>query len=90
MSFSVNRLRALVGLMPLFAYETFHYHMYNKDTLTELLHDSGYGKFHFLASHVLFSTRRHPIGRVFEHLADVFPTMGAHLIAFAQPVGDVS
>jgi 2-polyprenyl-3-methyl-5-hydroxy-6-metoxy-1,4-benzoquinol methylase len=88
MGFSVNRLRMLVGKMPMFVYAPYHYHMYNKETLTQLLEQNGYGNLTMVGSHVLFSTRRHPIGRVFELLADVLPTMGAHLIVFAQPVGN--
>ena len=39
-----------------------------------------------LASHVLYSRRRHFTGQVFEVLGDIFPTFGAHLIAFAVKV----
>jgi len=78
--FSVNRLRMLFGMMPLFAYAPYHYHFYSIKTLSGLLEGQGLRVKDLTSSHVLFSKRRHPIGKVFEVLGDVMPSMGAHLI----------
>lgn len=85
--FSVNRLRMFFGLTPLFAYERFHYHMYTMRTLRDFVVAAGFQVVDFASSHVFFSTRRAPIGKLFEILGDFFPSLGAHLIVAARPSG---
>jgi 2-polyprenyl-3-methyl-5-hydroxy-6-metoxy-1,4-benzoquinol methylase len=84
--FIVNRFRMLFGKMPLFAYMPFHYHIYTKKTLKDLVEKSGFKILQFSSSHILFSTRRNRFGRIFEILGDIFPSMGAHLIVYAEKV----
>lgn len=82
--FSVNRLRMLFGKTPLFAYAPYHYHIYTKRTLEELVKSEGFEISRFISSHILFSTRRNKIGKIFEVLGDFFPSLGAHLMIFAK------
>jgi SAM-dependent methyltransferase len=82
--FSVNRIRMFFGLLPLFAYAPYHYHFYSIPILRELLESNGMKVSGLTSSHVLFSQRRNPIGKVFEVLGDIMPSMGAHLIACAE------
>jgi len=82
--FSVNRVRMLFGATPMFAYAPFHYHIYTRRTLTDLLEREGLSILAFRSSHLLFSTRRSRLGRIFEIGGDFFPSFGAHLIAFAR------
>lgn len=82
--FIVNRLRMLFGLVPTFVYAPYHYHIYTKKTLFSLLEKCGLDIIGFTSSHLLFSTRRHKIGKIFEILGDVFPSLGAHLIVSAK------
>ena len=82
--FSVNRLLMLFGRTPLFAYAQYHYHMYTKRTLSKLITNRGFEVLKISSSHVLFSTRRNRLGKIFEILGDLFPSFGAHLIVFAE------
>jgi 2-polyprenyl-3-methyl-5-hydroxy-6-metoxy-1,4-benzoquinol methylase len=84
LAFSMNRLRVLLGMMPLFAYAPYHYHFYTKCVLVELLERHGFKTTGFTSSHVLFSSRRNRVGAIFEVLGDVFPSWGAHLIVRAE------
>jgi len=85
LSFLANRFLVLIGRMPKFVYEPYHYHCHTKDTLVELLTRNGFVVERVTASHVLYSRRFHATGWIFERLADWFPTFGAHLIVFAHP-----
>jgi len=82
--FSFNRLRMLFGETPLFAYAPYHYHIYTKKVLRSLIESEGFEISEFASSHVLFSTRRGKLGRIFEILGDYFPSFGAHLMVFAR------
>ena len=84
LAFSVNRLLVLAGRMPMFTYAPYHYQMYNRKTLVDLVERHGFEVEKVVSSHVLYSRRRHFTGRVFEVLGDWFPTLGAHLILFAR------
>lgn len=84
--FSVNRLRILFGRTPLFAYAPYHYHIYNKRVLENLIKQGGFEVLKTISSHILFSTRRNKFGRIFEILGDIFPSFGAHLIIFAKKI----
>jgi 2-polyprenyl-3-methyl-5-hydroxy-6-metoxy-1,4-benzoquinol methylase len=87
LAFSVNRIRALFGMVPLFAYAPYHYHVYTQRTLQELLRRNGFSIEDLVSSHILFSTRRNRFfGRLFEFLGDIFPSLGAHLIVCARKV----
>ena len=85
LSFLANRFLVLFGRMPKFVCEPYHYHCHTKDTLVEMLTCNGFVVECVIASHVLYSRRLHATGRIFERLADWFPTFGAHLIAIARP-----
>ena len=84
--FGGNRLRMLFGMTPTFAYAPYHYHMYTRSTLENLLRRNGFEISDFTSSHVLFSTRRNKFGRIFEILGDLFPSFGAHLIVCAKKI----
>lgn len=82
--FWVNRIFMLFGEMPMFAFAPYHYRIYNKKVLSEVICEAGLKILEFRSSHVLFSTRRNKLGLIFEILGDVFPALGAHLIICAQ------
>jgi 2-polyprenyl-3-methyl-5-hydroxy-6-metoxy-1,4-benzoquinol methylase len=82
--FSFNRIRMFFGKTPLFAYAPYHYHVYTKKTLEKMIESEGFEVSKFISSHILFSTRRNKIGRIFEILGDFFPSLGAHLMIFAR------
>lgn len=82
--FGVNRLRMMVGKMPLFAFAPYHYRIYNAGILRSSLEQGGFRVLEIISSHILFSTRRHRVGKIFEILGDFFPTLGAHLIIKAR------
>lgn len=82
--FSANRLLMLFGKTPLFSYAPFHYHIYTKKTLRELLKREEFEILALISSHTLFSTRINKIGRIFEILGDWLPSFGAHLIVCAK------
>ncbi len=84
--FSANRLLMLFGRMPLFAYASYHYHIYNKKTVENLIKENGFEILKTVSSHLLFSTRRNKLGRIFEILGDIFPSLGAHLIVCAKKI----
>ncbi len=85
--FSANRLLMLFGQMPkYFVYAPFHYHIYNKKTIENLIKQEGFEILKTISSHILFSTRRNKLGRIFEILGDVFPSFGAHLIVCARKI----
>ena len=86
LAYSLNRLRVLFGKTPLFVYDPNHYHFHTRRTLVRLMEEHRFRVEKVLASHVLYSRRRHFTGQVFEVLGDIFPTFGAHLIAFAARV----
>ncbi len=83
--FLLDRLRMLLGKMPVFAYRPYHYHIYTMPTLVRLFDDAGFLILEVSSSHILFSSRRFQLGRLFEWLGDMFPSLGAHLIVFAVP-----
>ena len=83
LAYSLNRLRVFFGMTPLFVYAPYHYHFHTSQTLVRLLEEHAFRIEKILSSHVLYSRRRHFTGKVFEFLGDIFPTFGAHLIAFA-------
>ena len=82
--FSANRLLMFFGKMPMFVYAPFHYHMYNKKTIENLIRQEGFKILKTTSSHLLFSTRRNKMGKIFEVLGDIFPSFGAHLIVCAR------
>lgn len=82
--FSANRLLMLFGKMPLFAFAPYHYHIYNKKVVENLIKEKGFEILKTTSSHLLFSTRRNKLGRIFEILGDIFPSLGAHLIVCAR------
>jgi len=84
LTFSFNRIRMLFGKTPLFAYAPYHYHIYTKKIIEELIKSEGFELLKIISSHILFSTRRGKIGKIFEILGNIFPSFGAHLIIFAK------
>lgn len=82
--FSANRLLMLFGKMPLFVFAPYHYHIYNKKVVENLIKGKGFEILKTTSSHLLFSTRRNKLGRIFEILGDIFPSLGAHLIICAK------
>lgn len=86
LSFSANRLLMFFGKMPLFVYAPYHYHIYNKKVVENLIKQNGFEILKTTSSHCLFSTRRNKFGRIFEILGDIFPFLGAHLIVCAEKI----
>lgn len=84
--FLVNRIIMLFGQMPIFTYCSFHYNIYNKDELIKKLERNGFKVSNVKGSHILCSSRRNPIGKVFEYLAELLPSFSAHLIVRAEKV----
>ncbi|MEK7465659.1 MAG: class I SAM-dependent methyltransferase [Patescibacteria group bacterium] len=83
--FGPNRFLMLFGQVPkYFAYAPYHYHMYNRKTLASMFKEGNLKVLKLVSTHILFSTRRNKLGRVFEILGDIFPSLGAHLIVFAK------
>jgi len=50
--------------------------MYNKTELMRKIKEEGFEVLEVRSSHILFSSRRNPIGKIFEILGDWFPTFG--------------
>ncbi len=86
LGFIANRLLMLFGKMPMFVYAPYHYHIYNKEIIENLIRQEGFEIVKTISSHLLFSTRRNKFGRIFEVLGDFFPSLGAHLIVCARKV----
>lgn len=84
LSFLLNRFRVMFGMTPMFVYAPYHYHFHTRRTLESLVKEHGFVVERVIASHILYSRRRHASGKIFEWLADSFPTFGAHLILFAR------
>ena len=84
LAFLLNRLLIMAGRVPMFVYAPYHYHFHTRRTIVRLVEEHGFRVEKVSSSHVLYSRRRHPSGRVFEWLGDLFPTFGAHLIVFAK------
>ncbi len=84
--FSANRIKMLFGQMPMFAYLPSHYHIYNKKAIEDLIRKKGFEIIKTVSSHVLFSTRRNILGKIFEIFGDLFPSIGAHLIVSARKI----
>ena len=82
--FLYDRVTALFGRMPLFAYRPHHYHFYNKEVIIKLLQKNGFSIEKIIASHILFSTRRNILGKIFEIGGDYFPSLGGHLIVYSK------
>jgi 2-polyprenyl-3-methyl-5-hydroxy-6-metoxy-1,4-benzoquinol methylase len=81
--FWVNRILMLFGRKPMFAYADFHYKMFIWKDLREKI--SAHFKIQKVrGSHILVSTRRHPMFKIFEIMGDIFPTMSAHFIVIAR------
>ena len=84
LAYSLNRIRVLLGMTPLFVYAPYHYHFHTASTLRALLERNGFAVRRLTSSHVLYSRRRHFTGRFFEWLGDLAPRFGAHLIVLTQ------
>ncbi len=84
-NFTLNRLAVFFGQLPKYFVEApFHYHLYNKKKITLMLEKIGFEVKKIVSSHLLFSTRRNKLGKVFEILGDLMPNLGAHLIILSQ------
>lgn len=84
LAFSLNRGLVLIGRMPKFVHEPYHYRIYNIASLRQIVDEAGFTVREVTSSHTLYSTRRHPTGIVFEWLGDFAPAFGAHIIMLAQ------
>lgn len=84
LSFLLNRFRVMFGMTPMFVYAPYHYHFHTRKTLVDLVKAHGFVVDRVTSSHLLYSRRRRPSGRIFEWLGDWFPTFGAHLILFTR------
>lgn len=84
LAFALNRGLILLGRMPRFVHEPYHYRIYNIPSLRRIVTEAGFTVREVTSSHTLYSTRRHPTGIVFEWLGDLAPSFGAHIIMLAQ------
>jgi 2-polyprenyl-3-methyl-5-hydroxy-6-metoxy-1,4-benzoquinol methylase len=84
LTYLLNRILMFFGRLPLMVYAPFHYHIYTLSALKEKLDMNGFDVVKVQSSHILFSTRTHPVGAVFEFLGNIIPTFGAHLIIYAK------
>jgi len=83
--FLPNRILFPFGIKPFFAWQKFHYHTYDIRTLSDMVRQSGYEIKKIKSSHILISSRKfRRIGRFFEMLGDWFPSIGGHIILFAE------
>lgn len=81
----LNRFTFIFGKMPYFAYAPYHYHIYDIETISKIILKSGFRIKKTHSSHILYSTRRHKYsGKIFELLGDYFPSLGAHIILYAE------
>lgn len=84
----VNRLMVIFGAMPMVAYATerFHYHVYNRRVLKNLIKQEGFKILKATSSYLLFNflSKIPGIGKVFGFLGDLFPSLGNQLIVFAR------
>jgi 2-polyprenyl-3-methyl-5-hydroxy-6-metoxy-1,4-benzoquinol methylase len=82
--FWVNRILMLFGRAPkYFAYADCHYRMFVLSDLKKRL-EKYFVIEKILGSHVLASTRRSGIMKIFEVLGDYFPTLSGHFIVFCR------
>jgi len=86
LAFTLNRGLVLMGRLPMFVYAPYHYRMYTVASLSEIVQANGFRVRRVGASHTLYSTRRHPSGWIFERMADLLPTLGAHIVLLAEKV----
>jgi len=83
-----NRALMLFGAMPLTAYAAapFHYHVYNRNSLKNLIRKEGFEILKATSSYLsldLFA-KIPGIWKVFGFLGDLFPSLGNQLIIFAR------
>jgi len=86
LGFSLNRGLVLLGKLPMFVYAPYHYRIYTVASLCSLVEANGFRVRRVVASHTLYSSRRHPSGWVFELMGDLLPTFGAHIVLLAEKV----
>ncbi len=80
-----NRLLMSLGFLPRFAYNEFHYRIYNLRLLKNKLKAAGFEAKKISSSHVLISTVFNKyIGMIGESLGGLFPTLGEQFIIFAK------
>lgn len=83
-----NRMLMLFGAMPLTAYAaaSFHYHVYNRSKLKELIRKEGFEILKATSSYLPLNplSKIPGIGKIFGFLGDIFPSLGNQLIAFAR------
>lgn len=84
----LNRVLMLFGGMPLVAYAAapFHYHVYNRNKLKNLIREEGFEILKATSSYLpLYLFDKIPgIWKVFGFLGDIFPSIGNQLIIFAR------
>jgi 2-polyprenyl-3-methyl-5-hydroxy-6-metoxy-1,4-benzoquinol methylase len=83
-----NRFLMFFGSMPLTAYVAapFHYHVYNRRRLKNLIKDEGFEIIKAISSYwpLNIFTKIPVVGRIFGFLGTVVPTFGNQLIVFAR------
>lgn len=89
-----NRFLMFFGAMPSNAHaaDSFHYHVYNRSTFKNLIKKEGFTILKATSSYLPIdlsfvlarSSLTLKVGRLFEFLGDVFPTLGTQLMIFAK------
>ncbi len=83
-----NRFLMFFGSIPLTAYAAaeFHYHVYNRNKLKNLINEQGFEILRATSSYLPLNvfTKIPGFGKIFGLLGDLFPTLGNQLIVFAR------
>jgi len=80
-----NRFLMVLGKMPRFAYNEFHYRFYNKRIVIRKIEDSGFKVVKFSSNYVLISTFFNKfIGYIGELSGSLLPSFGENFIAYAR------
>lgn len=83
-----NRFLLFFGQMPLTAYAAaeFHYHVYTRKKLRQMVEEEGFEVIKITSSYVPLNvlSKIWGLGKIFVLLGDIFPTMGNQLIVFAR------
>lgn len=84
----LNRFLMFFGFMPMTAYaaEEFHYHVYTRSKLRQLIRKKGFEILKATSSYLPLNifAKIPGIGYLFGFLGDIFPTLGNQLIVFAR------
>ncbi len=80
-----NRVLMLFGFEPRYAVADFHYQIYTKRLLKNLLEKSSFNKYDLFGDYIIYSKNREVFfGTILEKLGDFYPSFSEHLICVAK------